>query len=199
MSITNFSELQSALSTWSHRADVSAVVSDFITMAEARFNRELRVPQMEASTAISVADPVPLPSDFLEARRVYIDTTPYRVLDFLSPDYYYKKNNTSTSGIPSWFTIEGSNMKIGPTPDSSYTVNLTYYQKIPDLATNSTNWLLTAHPDLYLHASLKELYIYTKDVDSAIKEDMITADLIQKVISSGKGSWSGNSLRVVAA
>jgi hypothetical protein len=59
MAISNYSELQAAVSNWMARADVSGDVVDFITLAEARLTRKLpELRSMEgASFALSDAEP----------------------------------------------------------------------------------------------------------------------------------------------
>ena len=39
-------------------------------------------------------------------------------------------------------------------PDGDYTLEIIYYQKIPALSANTTNWLLDEHPDAYLYGTL---------------------------------------------
>jgi hypothetical protein len=53
-------------------------------------------------------------------------------------------------------------------PDTTSTVTLDYYQKIPALSDEApTNWLLTDHPDLYLYATLGELAALGKNAPEA--------------------------------
>lgn len=200
MSITTYSELQTAIGTWSHRADLTSVATDFITLAEARLNRELRVSGMESSTAISASSSVALPTDFLEARSLYVDSNPYSTIEYVSPEFFTKKYNTSNSGVPKVFTIKGGNIQIAPSPDTTYTLNLTYYAKIPALSvTNTTNWLLTNNPDVYLWACLHEVGNYANDLGLSQAADAKLNSLIGMMKSSDKGRWSGNSMRVVSA
>ena len=42
MAITNYTQLQSSIASWLLRDDLTAVIPDFITLAEAQFNREIR-------------------------------------------------------------------------------------------------------------------------------------------------------------
>ena len=49
-------------------------------------------------------------------------------------------------------------MYVRPVPDGAYTTTLFYYQEIPALtASNTTNWLLTDAPDLYVYGTCMEL------------------------------------------
>jgi hypothetical protein len=64
---------------------------------------------------------------------------------------------------PLFFTIFGSEIELCPTPDQDYTVEMVYRQNLPALASNSTNWLLTLAPDLYLYGALLESAPYIKE------------------------------------
>ena len=48
MAISNYSELQTAVANWLDRDDLTARIPEFIALAEARFNRVLRLRSMEA-------------------------------------------------------------------------------------------------------------------------------------------------------
>ena len=63
------------------------------------------------------------------------------------------------------FRSQGGNILVRPYDDSANALSFDYYQKIPGLAANSTNWLMTAWPDLYLAGTLVEAYGYVKDYD----------------------------------
>ena len=44
---------------------------------------------------------------------------------------------------------------VTPTPSGATSLSIDYYQRIPALtSSNTTNWLLTDHPHLYLYTSL---------------------------------------------
>ena len=74
MSITTYAELQSAVGDWLNRDDLSPVVTSFISLAEARINRDLRHRQQETRSALTVgARYVDLPADWLETIRIQID------------------------------------------------------------------------------------------------------------------------------
>ncbi len=154
MSITTYSELQTAVANWLHRTDLTSRIPEFITLAEARINRKLRDRGTEASADITIsARTAALPSDFREARRLYLDTSPIRLLEYMSPqDYWYRYSSTNT-GKPVVFSVEGSNFLFGPVPDGTYTGKLQYFRTLPALS-SSVHGIFTANPDLYLFQSL---------------------------------------------
>jgi hypothetical protein len=147
MAITTYAELKTAVAKWSWNTgetEFEASVGDFVTLAEARFNRELRVAAMEASATITLIDSAgSLPADYLEFRRVVANTSPTLDLQLVTPDFATGEYGTTYSGYPAHFSIIGSTITVYPS--TSATVGLRYYQKIPALSdSNTTNWLLTA-------------------------------------------------------
>src|SRR5262245_13524622 len=171
MAITNFNELQSATMNWLDRTDSSFTprIPEFIVLAESAINRRLRV-QDQITTAIlsfSLGSST-LPADYLEWKRVTRLTSVSQTLEWAEPELlatayqhsvFYLPNVPLNPGL---FTIEGSAVKVRPIDDSS-TVEFLYYAKIPALTTSgSTNWLLAAHPDVYLAATLAEAMIFSE-------------------------------------
>lgn len=129
-----------------------------------------------AASAVSVNDSISfgalepefiaLPSDFQSMRRIRVSSQAGKpLLDFLSTVQMddYRNSTADTPGTPLYFTIFGSEIELAPTPDAAYTIEMIYRQNIPALASNSTNWLLTLSPDLYLYGSLMETAPYIKE------------------------------------
>jgi hypothetical protein len=61
---------------------------------------------------------------------------------------------SDATGKPIYYSIMQNNIEFAPAPDGDYTIEIVYYQKVPALSSNSTNWLLTDHPDAYLYGTL---------------------------------------------
>lgn len=155
MALANYSDLQTSIGNWLKDTTLSSVIPDFVVLAEARFNREIRVPEMEAvSTATVSTESTTLPTDFLEVRSVWLDSDPDTPLTYMTPQQFRGTYAAAESGRPLAYTIIGTAIYLGPVPAASYSLNIAYYKKIPALASNSTNWLLTSHPDIYLAGSL---------------------------------------------
>ena len=59
------------------------------------------------------------------------------------------KAQPDVSGNPRKYAITGVNFEVFPEPASATTYQLTYFQTLPALSnSNTTNWLLSKHPDL---------------------------------------------------
>ena len=69
MSISTYAELSAAVANWTHRADLTSHIADFITLGETAINRELRLRSMEnvATVNTSTSDRfATLPTGFAE-------------------------------------------------------------------------------------------------------------------------------------
>lgn len=158
MALANYSDLKSAVADWLVRSDLTSRIPDFIALAEARINRELRVREMIATETGTVSSQtLAIPSDFVEALRFTLDTASDIPLEYRPFEDAERRNAGNSSGQPAMFAVVGSEFRLYPTPDSDYTYTLDFYQRVPALSdTNTTNWLLTKAPDLYLFGALAE-------------------------------------------
>ena len=170
MAITSYATLKTAIGDWLARSDLATVADDFIDLAEARINRDLRVSAMETALSESIASGVvAVPTGFLEFVSVYIDGTPTQPLEVKSPHWIERQYpQRASDSKPRYVARSGGNFIFGPYPDSAYTVAGTYYAKFTPLGdgtggTATTNFLITDAPDLILFAALVESAPYVGD------------------------------------
>jgi hypothetical protein len=153
MTITSYSALVDAITDRMNDSSLSTYAPEFIQMAEAMFNRRLFNKDAEGSATIAADDTIPLPSDYAALRSLHLDD--YGPLTQLSPDDFQARWADDTEAQPENYAIMGGVIHLGPRPDSAYTVTMTYVRKLTGLSEgDTTNWLLEAHPDLYLYGSL---------------------------------------------
>lgn len=201
--ITTWTLLKNAIEDHLNRSDVddegvSAMLIDF---AEARFNREIRHPQMldrdDAFTVDSQYEDVP--AGFLEAKRFALNTNPTQILEFISFEEMGEKRsrNLTSSGRPLYYTITGAlaggmSFEFLPSPEQAYTGLLVYYQRVPALSVSqATNWLLDNHPDVYLAACLSEAHLYFPDPEEYAKWEARTLAGIQSINNAGQSAAFG--------
>lgn len=153
MAITTFAELKTALAAWQDRSDLADYLGDFVTLAESYLNREVRHYRMVTTTTLSpTANVCTLPSDYLHYLSVVEDTAVRRKLAYLTPDAVEMMYPTRESGVSCHFSIVGNQLTAYPLSENN--IELTYRQKIQALsASNTSNWLLQAAPDIYLRAA----------------------------------------------
>lgn len=170
MAISNYSELQTAVQNWLARvgdADIVARTPEFIALAEAQFNRDIKHRKQETQVTLTMTagvETVALPDDYIEARVAVVQSSPKKVLNTVTPSQLATNWALETSGIPSEYAIIGSNMHVGQLPDAAYDITFTYYQLIPALSdANPTNWLLTYSADIYMYGALIQASPYIKN------------------------------------
>lgn len=166
MTITTYSDLQSAIANWIARADLGPSIPDFIALFESAASRRLRLRQQEsAATLAPSAGVAALPADYLAWRRVTWTGQFPRELEYVHPSYLHALYPTRPAGTPRLFAIEGGSLTVAPSSDTALTFD--YFQKVPALsAANTSNWLLAAAPDLYLFGALAEAHAFVKDTES---------------------------------
>lgn len=168
-SIVDYASLQTALTSWALRSDLTALYPDFISQGEAKINRRLRVRGMETPLSMATVGgiaTVSLPTRYLQMRSIYVDTDPKVKLGPVTLEQGIALRPTSGTGKPKFFATEGDNIRLFPTPDAAYTLSGTYYASFPGLSTTTTtNGLILQAPDLYLAAAMYELSKYVRDND----------------------------------
>lgn len=201
MTIANYSELISAIGDELNRDDLAYVIPTWIKLAEARYNRKLRVRYM-VKRAIATLDNeyIAVPTDWLEAKNIQVNTGlgPIK-LEYMTLEQAddYKRSIGNKSGIPKYFSVVGDQFEIIPMPSAGSQVELTYYAKIPALTeTNTTNWLINEWPDLYFYGALIHSAPYLKDDPRIEVWSAITDRLLGEVeVSDERAQYSGSVLK----
>ena len=165
MAITNFAELKAAISSWTARSDLTtAYLEEFIDLAETWLKREPADPDasevggirsnITRATGNLSGATLALPSDFLEMYRLTItESGSYTTLRYLSPTELSIYHQSGT-GLPQFFTISDV-IEFDIEPDSTYAYELSYYPSVPALSdSQTTNWVITNYPDVYLAATM---------------------------------------------
>ena len=161
MAIGTFAELKTAAANWLDRSDLTDRIPEFIVLAEARFNRILRIRDMETvSTAISTVAGTreySLPTGFVQMKEFHLTTDPITPLAYITPEMMSRLQAGSTKAKPKVFTIIADNVRLGPNPDAVYTTSMLYYKTFTALSgSNTTSEMLTNNPDVYLYGTLLE-------------------------------------------
>lgn len=201
MALANYSDLQASVANWAHRTDLAALLPDFVTLAEARISRDLRLrKQITTTTAVTTAavQAVTLPADWLEFENVSVQGSPEQQLTYVPIEHLDSRfPSGGYSGRPVFYTIEGDSLLLGPIPDTEYTLNIVYYARFPSLLTASVNWLMTSHPNIYLFATLIEAMFFTQNTEQLqLFTQRYEAELAQLQNVDDRSTHSGSSLRV---
>ena len=167
MTITNFGTLKTAIADTLNRDDMTSVIPQFVSLAQAQFNRKIRSHRQITRGSLTIdAQFEALPANWLETIRITMDANPIRALTQISMDDLtrYRTAIDNTTDAPVYFAHNGTDIELFPTPSTSFTGEITYYAKITALSADAdTNWLLTNNPDVYLYGSLVHTAPYLKD------------------------------------
>ena len=195
MALSNYTELQESVADFLNRSDLTDVIPDFIRMTEAELNRVLRTREMSVRTRAPVSGQyVKLPVDFLGMRNIELLTEPVTVLEYRNLQNLDAHRAADSTGKPLFYSIMQNNIEFAPVPDSEYTLEIVYYQSLPALADNTTNWLLDAHPDIYLYGSLMQSAPYLQaDERISIWAGKFQQILEQLKTSDEKARFSGTT------
>lgn len=179
MTIATYAELQSTLLTLSHRTDLATILPTLIGLAEDEIFRELTLRGIETSVSGTTnGATIALPADMDTPSRIKIASggTEYTI-NYASPN----GNDRFSTGTdrPARFTIEDGAIQLIPAPNGPYAYTLFYVPVLPHLsASNTTNWLLTNHSDVYVKAGLLEIHKHTRSTEQiAMTEPRLAAAL----------------------
>lgn len=201
MSITNYTELKTAVADWLNRDDISdARMSDFVSFAENRIYHELRIPTMERVVLLDTDSDgkAYIPADFLEAKDVFFNDTP---LDRISLTDLMGRG--AAAGKPQAFAREGGFLTFWPNPgDITGTddeLRMIYYSEPDRLsATNPDNSVFLLAPDLYLYGALVAAGVYISVPQEKIALwSQAFDDLVQRLmLHARQAEVSGSTISV---
>lgn len=164
MALDTYTNLKASIADWLNRSDLTAVIPDFITLAEAQMNRDLNelvaLQKTVTGTVDSVTSTIAIPADLLNLMNIVVsDGSQSASLSYIAPE---DAGNFSTSqDRPRYYSVIADVYTLFPIPDQTYTYLLHYVGEIPALSgTNATNWVLQNTPNLYLFGSLLEASAY---------------------------------------
>lgn len=180
MALGNYNELIATARRYAKRTSGLPDIDDQLLLAENRikfgggdegdptFTEPVRISDMVEEVSLSLgasATTLSLPDGFLEfAETPYLDGNPDYPLEAVSSSNLSRRGMALTSsGLPNEYSIIGNKMKFTCAADAAYTLPISYYALTALSSSNLTNELLTARPDIYLHALLIEIGIYIRN------------------------------------
>lgn len=188
----NYSELIASIQSYTENqfpdtylADGSAVSSTtqlntFIEQAEQRIYNSVQFPSIRKNVTGNVSNTNPYlsaPNDFLSVYSLAVIDASGNYEYLLNKDVNFIRqaypNPTTDTGLPKYYALFGPTVTsstisnelsfiIGPTPDSSYDVELHYYYYPESITTANTTWLGDNFDTVLLYGSLVEAYTFMK-------------------------------------
>ena len=170
MALTTFSELRAAVLDWSNKPSLTAIVPDFITLAERRIWAQLRSKALVKSLSIAysiAATSVTTPADMISILSL-VDTSGGRsgVVTIVNQGRFAELQADTAlqnAGVTQMLST-GRSLLFVAAPTVAGTISGKYLAREPALSASvASNAVLEAYPDLYLFGTLMELADYMKD------------------------------------
>ena len=109
-----------------------------------------------------------LPGGYIQMRNMQLNTNPTTPLEYITPEMMDRLYGSTTTGKPRAYTLIGDEIQLAPIPDSTYTVEMAFYEKFTPLGDGSSgtvtsNWLTANAPDVLLYGALMEAEPFIKN------------------------------------
>lgn len=180
MALTSYNDLKTTIANYLARSDLTAVIPDFISLAEAKLKRRFRdVTSLSGSVStnwlLTNHPDVYLYGSLLEAQPYLMDDARIsiwaQIFERVVVEVRYPNSSANLSNyaglqlaISDWLIRPDLDVVI---PQFIQLAEAKLQRRFVDVTTltsqNNTNWLLTSHPDVYLYGSLVEAAPYIKD------------------------------------
>jgi len=164
MALSTFSDLKTSIALWLNRDDLTAVIPDFVTLAEADMNSRLRLRAMLTRATATLDEAYEtLPTDYLQMYRVVVND---ERITFAATDLLAQHALDWAGSAPKYYAITGSQLQLVPTPTATATasIEMTYYARPTALSDSDTsNHILAASPGIYLYGALTQAAPYLGD------------------------------------
>jgi len=140
-----------------------------------------------------------LPTNYIQMRNFQINKSPIVTLSYVTPEIYDRLWGGSQGGIPSFYTIIGDEIQLGPIPGSVMTLEMLFYKRFDSLSASvATNWLLTNAPDIYLYATMLEAEPFImNDERVALWSTFLDKAINEMQEQDNKDRHSGSAMRVM--
>ena len=190
MSISTYAELQTAVANELRVSNLTARIPEFISQGENRINRNLRVREMEEQVEVTYSasatdNYIAIPAGYIDKVQLAMkkktqDRKDYVPLKYVAPTQffyytgdkaYYHNNAISNYRFYMHYTMRDQ-FEMARSVDEDHDVLIHYYKRW-DIETDSTNWLLTNHEDLYLFSAMiaAQRYIKKEERDVSWRSD----------------------------
>ena len=202
MALNSYSALKTSIANWLNRTDLTTEIEDFIVLAEKDFNSKLRIRKMISESSVTInAETVALPTGFLQIRDFFITQGGTKhSLTYITPTQMDQIKGSSTSGMPEVYTILGDNFRFAPIPSGSYAGTLNFYKEFDPLSdSNTSNFILTSHPAIYLYGSLYHAANFLGGIEPAQAQQwqqMYTTAMERLERNDREDQYSGSPLQM---
>jgi hypothetical protein len=181
----NYAQLKAAIQSYTenYETEFESYIPTFVEQTETRVYNTVQLPSIrrnQTGTLTANNKYLSAPGDFLSVYSLAViqnyQTSNETYTYLLNKDVNYLREAYPTpndTGLPLYYAIFGpavsSNVTtneltfiVGPTPNTSYTVEMHYYYYPQSIVTAGTSWLGDNYDPVLLYGSLREAYLYMK-------------------------------------
>jgi hypothetical protein len=174
----NYSQLSQAIQDYCQSTETSFVsnISTFVKQAEQRIYNTIQFPSLRKNVTGTTASGnkyLACPDDFLSVYSMAVIKADGSYEYLLNKDVNFIRESypsPTDTGLPAYYALFGPRSDqateltfiLGPTPNSSYSVELHYFFYPTSIVTNGTSWLGDNFDTVLLYGSLVEAYTYLK-------------------------------------
>jgi len=179
----DFQTLKASVESALGRTDVPDYV---YTLMTADINRDIRIVEMESTTALSVLnEATALPADFLEVVSMYVDSNPRSPMVPITRQAQASRHDNS--GRPYYYAPTKGFLQVMPVPDATYSVVMRYIASVDAFSDNAdTNDVINLHPGLFLYSALHHAAVWKQDTELAVGYGMAYTNLKEMVEGADK-------------
>ena len=194
----NYSELVAEIQSYTENEFETSDIDTFIQQAEQRIYNSVQLPALRKNvtgTTTSGNKYLAMPTDWLATFSLAVINASNEYTYLLNKDVNFIRQSfpdtdSAFYGVPGYYAVfDQSTFILGPTPDSSYAVELHYFYYPTSIVTASTTWLGDNFSSTLLYGSLLEAYTYMKgeqDVINQYQKRYDEAMILLKQLSDGK-------------
>lgn len=191
MAISDYTQLQQAVSDWMARADLSGNAQDFIALGEARLNRTLNPLETDATITGTASNREIDVSSLAPVRPIALflkGSSGEMELVQRAPGSFAFIEET---GCPRFWSLDGDKIVLDRPLSTAESFRFRYQERFALSNANPTNWLLSNHPDVYLAASLVWGGAFIKDGSYAASFKTLLDETIPEIRSQISQSRRG--------
>jgi len=192
----NYTQLVSAIEDYTENTFSSADINIFIKQAEQRIYNTVQLPALRKNVTGNTTTNnkyLAAPSDWLATFSMAVVNPDGTYSYLLNKDVNFIRAaypSPTDTGTPEYYALFDQNTFIlGPTPNSTYTVELHYFYYPESIVTANNTWLGDNFDSALLYGSLLEAYTYMKgesDVLAVYKQRYDEALALLKQLGDGK-------------
>lgn len=194
----NYTQLVAQIQDYTENQFTTEVVNNFIQQAEQRVYNFVQLPALRKNvtgTTTATNKYLAMPSDWLSTFSMAVVNNNNEYSYLLNKDVNFIRESFPDTdatfyGQPQYYAVFDSNSFIlGPTPDTSYTMELHYFYYPNSITVSGTSWLGDNFSSVLLYGSLLEAYTYMKgeaDVIAQYQKRYDEALALIKQLGDGK-------------